>query len=101
MATTRLILWIEQVAHEALGPFLGPGEGSVGAAVDVEHLAPAAPGMEVEIVVRVTEVDGRRVTFAVLAMSGDDVLMRGTHGRGVVQLGRFGAYRSDQPPTSR
>ena len=89
VATTRLILWIEQVAHEALGPFFGPGEGSVGSAVDVEHLAPAVPGMEVEIAVRVSAVDGHRVTFAVVATSGDEVLMRGTHRRGVVDLGRF------------
>lgn len=91
LATTTLILWIETAADAAIRPALEPGEGSVGTRVCVDHLDTGRAGEEVEVRVEVSGVDGRRITFAAEARSGERVLMTGKHERVVVDLARFRA----------
>ncbi len=89
VATTRVILWIEQVAHAALLPYLDDAEVTVGAHVDVRHLLPTRIGETVEVEVVVTEVTARKVVFDAVASSSAGVVMRGVHARGVVQRSAF------------
>ncbi len=63
LATPRLIAWLEAATVDALAPALAAGSTSVGAHVDVQHLAATPPGSPVTVTATVTAVDGRTVTF--------------------------------------
>jgi fluoroacetyl-CoA thioesterase len=85
-ATPRIISDIEYTCRNFLLQHLDPGEDSVGTRVNVEHIGPALLGAEVSIDVKVTGVDGRRVTFEATVKEGADDVLRGTHERFVVAV---------------
>lgn len=89
VATPALIGFLEQAAGRALRPFMAPDEVTVGTMVDVQHLGAAPVGATIECHARVTAVDDRRITFAVEARWDDRVLMKGRHGRAIVDGARF------------
>jgi fluoroacetyl-CoA thioesterase len=83
-ATPSMILDIERTCRELILEHADTGEDSVGTEVAVKHLAATLPGMTVEIEVRVTAVEGRKVQFAVAAKDELEPVCTGTHGRFVV-----------------
>lgn len=87
-ATPRLIGDIEYTCRDLIIAHADPGEDSVGMEVAVRHLAPTLAGSTVEISVRVTAVDGRKVTFEVSAKDELDAVSAGTHTRFVVDVAR-------------
>ena len=89
VATTTLILFIEETAAKAIADCLERGEASVGTRVEVDHLAAIAPGARVTTRAEVIAIEGRLVTFAADVKSGDKLLMKGRHVRAVVDLQRF------------
>lgn len=91
LSTPNLVHLIEDAAIEALAPFLAGGEGSVGSKVDIAHVAPTLKGGEVTATATVTEVDGRRVAFAVVAEDANGKVGEGTHERFIINLDKFDA----------
>lgn len=84
VATPALIGFLEQAAGRALRRFMAPDEVTVGTMVDVQHLGAAPVGATIDCHARVTAVDDRRITFAVEARWNDRTLMKGRHGRAIV-----------------
>ena len=89
VATTTLILFIEETCGNALKPHLDAGEASVGTRIAVDHLAALAPGHEVTVRAEAIAVEGRLVTFGVEVKGGGKLLMQGRHTRAIVELRRF------------
>jgi fluoroacetyl-CoA thioesterase len=89
VSTPSLIGFLEQTSHRAILPFVEEGEVSVGARVEVDHLAAAFVGRPVTAMARVAAVEGRRITFEVEARQGDKLLMKGRHVRAVVSRERL------------
>jgi fluoroacetyl-CoA thioesterase len=87
-ATPALIGDIEYTCRDLLMRHADAGEDSVGAVVNITHMAPTLLGMGVEITVEVVEIDGRRVVFKVSARDGLDAICRGTHERFVVDVAK-------------
>jgi fluoroacetyl-CoA thioesterase len=87
-ATPRLIGDIEYTCRDLILAHADAGEDSVGVEVAIKHLAPTLLGMTVEIMVRVTAVEGRKVTFEVAASDELDETSRGTHTRFVVDVAK-------------
>jgi predicted thioesterase len=87
-ATPRLISDIEFTCRDLILQHADPGEDSVGIEVSVKHLAPTLAGSTVEITVRVTAVEGRKITFEVSAKDELDTVSAGTHMRFVVEVAR-------------
>src|ERR1019366_993470 len=85
-ATPWLVKDIEYTCRDLILAHADAGEDSVGVEVAVKHLAPTLPGMTVEIMARVTAVEGRKVTFEVVAKDELDEIGRGTHARFVVDV---------------
>jgi predicted thioesterase len=83
-ATPSMILDIEHTCRELILEHADAGEDSVGMEVAVKHLAPTLMGMTVEITVRVTAVDGRKVFFETSVKDELDQVGAGTHTRFVV-----------------
>jgi fluoroacetyl-CoA thioesterase len=90
-ATGNMIVLMEWVCTQLLAPHLDPGEGSLGVHVDVSHLAATLPGMPVTVDVECLAVAGQRVTFAVKAHDGVDLIGEGRHERFVVAWDKFNA----------
>lgn len=87
-ATPRLVSDIEYTCRDLLLAHLDAGEDSVGVEIALKHLAPALPGMTVEIGVTVTAVAGRKISFDVVARDDLDEISRGTHVRFVVEVAK-------------
>lgn len=88
-STPNMILLMERAARKLLQPYLEPGEESVGAMVQVEHLAGTPLGAEVRAVARVTGIQGRSIEFEIAAFDAQEQIGRGTHRRAVVQVERI------------
>ena len=87
-ATPSMILDIEHTCRELIIEHAEAGEDSVGMEVSVKHLAPTLVDMTVEITVRVTAMDGRKVTFEVAVRDELDDVGAGHHMRFVVDKGK-------------
>jgi predicted thioesterase len=91
LATPILLQLIEQAAMECLAPTLAPEEISLGAYIELTHLAPTPVGFIVRIEVEVIGVDGRRINFAVAAFDEREKIAEGTHERYVMERTKFRA----------
>jgi fluoroacetyl-CoA thioesterase len=85
-ATPQMIGDVERFCRDFLLEHLDPGEDSVGAHVELDHLAPTPMEMSVEITAKVAEVKGRMVTFEVSARDSLEQVARGMHRRFVVNV---------------
>lgn len=92
LATGFLVGFVEWACIRAVRPFLDwPREQTVGTFVELSHEAPTPPGLVVTATVGLTEVDGRRLRFAVEVTDGPDLVCRGHHERMVIDTDRFNA----------
>jgi fluoroacetyl-CoA thioesterase len=89
LATPIMILAMENAALNAIRGYFGPGESAVGTAIDIRHIAATPVGQRMSAEAEVTEVDGRRIVFAVIARDEVEEIGRGTHERMVVSLARL------------
>jgi predicted thioesterase len=96
LSTPILLQLIEQAAVECLAPLLSPEEISLGAHVDLAHLAPVPVGYIVRTEVEIIAVDGRRVEFAIAAFDEREKVAEGTHERYVVDRSKFLANLEDK-----
>ena len=80
-ASPMLFGLLEEACIKCVAPNLDPGHGTVGTRLDVQHLSPTPVGMTVTAKAVITEVDGRRLVFAVEAHDAKDQIAKGTHER--------------------
>ena len=86
LATPMMVLAMENAALNAIRDYLDPGESAVGTAVDIRHVAATPVGQRVTAEADVTQVEGRRIVFAVTARDEVEEIGRGSHERMVVDL---------------
>ena len=89
LATPIMVLVMENAALNAVRAYLELGESALGTLVDVRHLAATPVGQHVTAEAEVTELDGRRIVFAVTAHDEVEEIGRGIHERMVVDLHRL------------
>ena len=93
LATPQMVLLMERAGVAAVDHLLPEGHLTVGAHLDIRHLAPTPVGFEVRATADLLEVEGRQLTFRVQVSevdSGEDVLVgEGTHQRFIVDVQRF------------
>jgi len=85
-ATPRIISDVEYACRDFLLGHLDAGEDSVGTRVNWEHVGPALLGDVVTLSIKLTGVDGRRVTFEAAVSEGVDAVASGTHERFIVDV---------------
>ncbi|HWQ62248.1 MAG TPA: thioesterase family protein [Negativicutes bacterium] len=88
-ATPQLVALMELSAINAIKPYLAAGEGSVGTKVDISHLAATPVGMTVRAVATLTEVAGKKLTFAVEAFDDKEKVGEGRHERYIIDTAKF------------
>jgi len=89
LSTPQLIGILERTARQAIAPFLGGDERSVGVELDLRHLAPTPLGAQVTATARVIGASGRFVDFQLEARDEQELILRGVHRRAVVKVGSF------------
>ncbi|MCE5255752.1 MAG: thioesterase family protein [Spirochaetaceae bacterium] len=88
-ATPSMVLHIEETSRMAVEPLLDAGLSTVGASIQVEHLAPTPPGMKVRIRSELVEVNGRLLTFNVEVWDEVEKVGSARHVRAIIDLQRF------------
>lgn len=88
-ATPLLVALMEQAAIDAIGPYLAPGQGSVGTRVEVSHLAATPVGMTVRATATLVELAGKKLTFAVEAFDDREKVGEGRHERFIIDTAKF------------
>lgn len=91
LGTPYMIGYLEMTARDSVKPFLDEGYDTVGARVDVRHLAATPIGMQVTFRSEVTGVDDRRLHFKVEAFDQKEKIGEGTHERAIINVARFAA----------
>jgi fluoroacetyl-CoA thioesterase len=89
LCTPWLIWFLEHAARDATLPFLEEGESTVGARVDVEHIAATPVGQAVTCLARVIHTEGRLISFKLEARDETEVIARGLHRLRVIQVDRL------------
>ncbi|KHL17109.1 UNVERIFIED_CONTAM: thioesterase [Mumia flava] len=90
LATPRVLAWCERATCAAIDSRLPDGSTSVGTRVRLDHLAASAVDARVAVTATVRSVDGRLVTFEVVAVdAGGTLLAQGEVRRVVVDVDRF------------
>ena len=89
LATPVMINLFEAAALGAIEQLLPPGHQSLGIHLDVSHTAATPVGLRVTASAEVVRVEGRTVTFNVVARDEFEEIGGGTHQRVVVSVARF------------
>jgi fluoroacetyl-CoA thioesterase len=94
LATPQMVLLMERAGVAAVDHLLPCGYRTVGAHLDIRHLAPTPVGYVVTATAELLEVEDRRLTMRVEVREmdgGDNPLVgEGTHQRFIVNVQRFG-----------
>ena len=89
LATPRVVALCEEAAVAALRDALGEGETSVGARLEITHLAPTRVGSKVRAEATLERIEGRRLTFTVAANDVGGLVGAGKLNRVVVEVEPF------------
>ena len=89
LATPRMIALCEAATVKAVRGALPEDVTSVGARVDIRHLAPSLIGSRVTAVARLVEIDGRRLAFDVEVLDADRRVAVGRILRAIVDRAFF------------
>lgn len=87
-ATPLMVRDVENACRDLLSNYLEDTENTVGARVEIDHLGPTLAGMWVDVIVRITSLEGRRINFEIEVRDELDIVGRAKHTRFVVDLGK-------------
>lgn len=91
-ATGFMVGLFEWACIEAIKPYLDwPREQSLGTGVNFSHEAATPPGLTVTVKVKLEKVEGRKLSFSIVADDGVDKISEGTHERFVIDAAKFNA----------
>jgi len=88
-ATPMMIALMEAAACNCLTNSLELGQSSVGTLVNVSHTAASPIGETITATATIDKIDGRKVTFTVVAHDSKNEIGNGTHERFVIDVERF------------
>jgi fluoroacetyl-CoA thioesterase len=92
LATGFMVGLFEWACIQAINPHLDwPDEQTVGIQVNLSHLAATPPGLTVTVKGKLKEVEGRKLSFSIIADDGVDTISEGYHDRFVINAATFNA----------
>jgi len=90
LATGFMIGLIEWACIKFINGYIDwPKEQTVGIDVKLSHSAATPPGLTVNVKGELVKIEGRKLTFSIIATDGVDVISEGTHERFIVDAERF------------
>lgn len=88
-ATPAMIALMEKAALQCAAEYLAEGETTVGAQMDVSHIAAVPAGEELTATAEIIQSNGKKVLFKVFCEDSNGIIGKGTHLRLVVNRERF------------
>lgn len=95
--TPALVALMERAALNAISGHLAPTETTVGTAMEVAHLAATRLGADVRAEAELVAVEGRTLSFTVVAFDDRQKIAEGRHRRVCVDRSRFLAKAEGRP----
>lgn len=88
-ATPAMTCLMEKAAASLAEECLPENWTSVGISLEIRHTAPTPIGMSVRAEAKITQVDGRKITYEVCAFDEKGEIGSGTHERFIVEAAKF------------
>jgi fluoroacetyl-CoA thioesterase len=88
-STPDMMAKMEIVSATLVAPHLAPGQMTVGGRNEVSHIAATPIGMTVRVRSTLSQVEGRKLTFAVEAVDEKEKVGDGVHIRYIVERAKF------------
>jgi predicted thioesterase len=85
-----MVRFSERSSHELVEPLLGPGQNTVGAVVNIRHMAPTVEGQTVRAEIELIEVDRRRLKFKIRIHDELEQIGECEHERFVIDVDKSG-----------
>lgn len=89
LATPAMVALMENAAMMAVAPHLAEGETTVGSMISTSHLKPSKVGATILASAELVEVDGRKLSFKIVAYDGETLIGEGEHIRFIVNREKF------------
>jgi fluoroacetyl-CoA thioesterase len=91
-ATGFLVGLFEFACIQAIKPYLDwPSEQSVGIQIDIDHTAATPPGMTITVNGTLDRIEGKKLSFSLVAHDGVEQISKGTHQRFIINAEKFNA----------
>jgi len=92
LATGFMVGLFEWACIQAVNPHIDwPREQTVGIEIKLNHVAATPAGLTVTVRGRLEKIDGRKLSFSIVADDGVDKISEGTHERYIIDAERFTA----------
>lgn len=88
-ATPAMIALMENAAMLAVAPALGDELTTVGGRIDTSHLKASPQGAAISAHATLTAIEGKKLSFEIVAQEGDTIIGKATHLRFVVEREKF------------
>jgi len=88
-STPMMIALMEQAACECMADSLEAGQTSVGTQINVAHTAASGLHATISATATIDSVDGRKVSFTVMASDGAKEIGNGQHDRFIIDAEKF------------
>jgi len=97
LATGFMVGLFEWVCIQAINPYINwPVEQTVGTGICLSHIAATPPGLTVTVKIKLERVEGRKLTFSIIADDGVDKISEGTHERFIIIASKFNEKVKDK-----
>jgi fluoroacetyl-CoA thioesterase len=95
LATGYMVGLFEWACIQAINPHIEwPEEQTVGIHLNLSHVAATPPGLTITVKGKLEKVEGRKLSFSLVADDGVDKISEGTHDRFIINAARFNAKMS-------
>jgi fluoroacetyl-CoA thioesterase len=97
LATGFMVGLFEWACIQAINPHIDwPEEQTVGIHINLSHTAATPPGLTISVKGKLEEVEGRKLSFSLVADDGVDKISEGTHDRFVIHAAKFNAKMAEK-----
>jgi fluoroacetyl-CoA thioesterase len=97
LATGFMVGLFEWACMQAINPHIDwPEEQTVGIHINLSHTAATPPGLTIAVKGKLEEVEGRKLSFSLVADDGVDKISEGTHDRFVIHAAKFNAKMAEK-----
>jgi fluoroacetyl-CoA thioesterase len=97
LATGFMVGLFEWACIQAINPHIDwPNEQTVGIHVNLSHVAATPPGLTITVKGKLEEVEGRKLSFSLVADDGVDKISEGTHDRFVIHAAKFNVKMAEK-----